>query len=346
MTSFSKKVKKELSEINNLKNKTLDWFELLGYSLTNSSKEFTTESKYNINRYARILDNIGVDDYNISVSGKNFTIKTKKKLDEILKEKNPKEYNNIFNNEETEGKKQKENFELLNNNRDLNEKKNIERLNEIRDSNEKNKKENLESLNNNKNDERFQINEDEKKAIIRGAFLGSGTISEPRKAYHLEIYFKDEKSLSFCIKILTSYNVNVKSIRQNKNILYIEEGESISNFLAFVGAKKSVLEFEDTRVVKEIRNNVNRQLNLENANLNKTILSSVKQINYIKLIKKKNKFNELTEKEKKLAEIRLKNPDASLEELRKMLGENISKSGVSHRMKKIEELAKNLENEK
>lgn len=313
MTSFSKKVKKELSEINNLKNKTLDWFELLGYSLTNSSKEFTTESKYNINRYARILDNIGVDDYNISVSGKNFTIKTKKKLDEILKEKNPKEYNNIFNNEETEGKKQKEN---------------------------------LESLNNNKNDERLQISEDEKKAIIRGAFLGSGTISEPRKAYHLEIYFKDEKSLSFCIKILTSYNVNVKSIRQNKNILYIEEGESISNFLALVGAKKSVLEFEDTRVVKEIRNNVNRQLNLENANLNKTILSSVKQINYIKLIKKKNKFNELTEKEKKLAEIRLKNPDASLEELRKMLGENISKSGVSHRMKKIEELAKSLENEK
>lgn len=313
MTSFSKKVKKELSEINNLSNKTLDWFELLGYSLTNSSKEFTTESKYNINRYARILENVGVDDYNISVSGKNFTIKTKKKLDEILKEKNTKEYNNIFNNEETEEKKQKENFE---------------------------------SLNNNKNDERFQINEDEKKAIIRGAFLGSGTISEPRKAYHLEIYFKDENSLSFCIKILTSYYVNVKSIRQNKNILYIEEGESISNFLAFVGAKKSVLEFEDTRVVKEIRNNVNRQLNLENANLNKTILSSVKQINYIKLIKKKNKFNDLTEKEKKLAEIRLKNPDASLEELRKMLGENISKSGVSHRMKKIEELAKNLENEK
>lgn len=310
MTSFSKKVKKELSEINNLSNKTLDWFELLGYSLTNSSKEFTTESKYNINRYARILDNVGVDDYNISVSGKNFTIKTKKKLDEILKEKNPKEYNNIFNSEE------------------------------------KNKKENLESLNNNKNDESLHINEDEKKSIIRGAFLGSGTISEPRKSYHLEIYFKDEKSLSFCIKILTSYNVNVKSIRQNKNILYIEEGESISNFLAFVGAKKSVLEFEDTRVVKEIRNNVNRQLNLENANLNKTILSSVKQINYIKLIKKKNKFNELTEKEKKLAEIRLKNPDASLEELKKMLGENISKSGVSHRMKKIEELAKNLENEK
>ena len=293
MTSFSKKVKKELSEINNLSNKTLDWFELLGYSLTISSKDFTTESKYNINRYARILENVGIEEYNISVSGNNFTIKIKENLNVILKEKNLKEYCKIFDNECSNS---------------------------------------------------IQLEEKEKKAIIRGTFLGSGTISEPKKAYHLEIYFKDEKSLDFCLDILSSYNINVKSIKQNKYILYIEEGESISNFLAFVGAKKSMLEFEDTRVVKEIRNNVNRQLNLENANLNKTILSSVKQINYIKLIKKKNKFNELSEKEKKLAEIRLKNPDASLEELRRMLGEDISKSGVSHRLKKIEELGKNLEN--
>ena len=293
MTSFSKKVKKELSEINNLSNKTLDWFELLGYSLTISSKDFTTESKYNINRYARILENVGIEEYNISVSGNNFTIKIKENLNVILKEKNLKEYCKIFDNECGNS---------------------------------------------------IQLEEKEKKAIIRGTFLGSGTISEPKKAYHLEIYFKDEKSLDFCLDILSSYNINVKSIKQNKYILYIEEGESISNFLAFVGAKKSMLEFEDTRVVKEIRNNVNRQLNLENANLNKTILSSVKQINYIKLIKKKNKFNELSEKEKKLAEIRLKNPDASLEELRRMLGEDISKSGVSHRLKKIEELGKNLEN--
>ena len=241
MTSFSKKVKKELSEINNLSNKTLDWFELLGYSLTISSKDFTTESKYNINRYARILENVGIEEYNISVSGNNFTIKIKENLNVILKEKNLKEYCKIFDNECGNS---------------------------------------------------IQLEEKEKKAIIRGTFLGSGTISEPKKAYHLEIYFKDEKSLDFCLDILSSYNINVKSIKQNKYILYIEEGESISNFLAFVGAKKSMLEFEDTRVVKEIRNNVNRQLNLENANLNKTILSSVKQINYIKLIKKKNKFNE------------------------------------------------------
>lgn len=301
MTSFSKKVKKELSEINNLSNKTLDWFELFGYSLTNSSKEFITESKYNINRYARILDNVGVNDYNIGISGKNFAIKTKKTLDDVLREKNAIEYDKIMNNTDC-GK------------------------------------------NDHSNERNFLIDENADKAIIRGAFLGSGTISDPRKGYHLEIYFKDEKSLYIAIGILNYYNINVKSIEQKKWILYIEEGESISNFLAFVGAKNSVLEFEETRVVKEIRNNVNRQINLENANLNKTILSSVKQINYIKLIKKKNRFNELSDKERKLAEIRLKNPDASLDDLRKMLGENISKSGVSHRMKKIERLAEKLEN--
>ena len=301
MTSFSKKVKKELSEINNLSNKTLDWYELFGYSLTNSSKEFITESKYNINRYARILDNVGVNDYNIGISGKNFAIKTKKTLDDVLRGKNAIEYDKIMNNADC-GK------------------------------------------NNHSNERIFLIDENADKAIIRGAFLGSGTISDPRKGYHLEIYFKDEKSLYIAIGILNYYNINVKSIEQKKWILYIEEGESISNFLAFVGAKNSVLEFEETRVVKEIRNNVNRQINLENANLNKTILSSVKQINYIKLIKKKNRFNELSDKERKLAEIRLKNPDASLDDLRKMLGENISKSGVSHRMKKIERLAEKLEN--
>ena len=131
-----------MSEINNLSNKTLDWFELLGYSLTNSSKEFTTESKYNINRYAKILDNVGVNNYTISISGNNFTIKTKKELNEILEENNQKEYYKIFNNEGY--------IDL-------------------------------------------QLDEDAKKAIIRGTFLGSGTISEPKKAYHLEIYFKDEK---------------------------------------------------------------------------------------------------------------------------------------------------------
>lgn len=295
--TFSKKVKKELSELNNLSNKELTYLELYGYSLTFSSKEFVTESRYNINRYARLLSNVGIEDYKINVSGNNFSITTKKKIEDILTK------------------------------------------------------------------ETIVKNEEEEKAILRGAFLGSGTITEPKNAYHLEIRFKDEKSMQECQKILEKYYIKtnviladkieinetkkpqIKKGKSNKKyILYIEEGDSISNFLALIGAKKSMLEFEETRVLKEISNNINRQNNLENANLSKTIASSVKQINYIKLIKKRNKFNELSEKEQNLAELRLKNPDASLEELRKMLGEDISKSGINHRIKKIEELGKSLEN--
>lgn len=295
--TFSKKVKKELSELNNLSNKELTYLELYGYSLTFSSKEFVTESRYNINRYARLLSNVGIEDYKINVSGNNFSITTKKKIEDILTK------------------------------------------------------------------ETIVKNEEEEKAILRGAFLGSGTITEPKNAYHLEIRFKDEKSMQECQKILEKYYIKtnviladkieinetkkpqIKKGKSNKKyILYIEEGDSISNFLALIGAKKSMLEFEETRVLKEISNNINRQNNLENANLSKTIALSVKQINYIKLIKKRNKFNELSEKEQNLAELRLKNPDASLEELRKMLGEDISKSGINHRIKKIEELGKSLEN--
>lgn len=196
-------------------------------------------------------------------------------------------------------------------------------------------------------------NEAEENVLLRNFFLESGTITEPKLAYHLGIRLKDEVSLEVCKKILEKYDIKTNVILADTNnssnkkyVLYIEEGDSISNFLALIGAKKSMLEFEETRVLKEISNNVNRQNNLENANLSRTITSSVKQINYIKLIKKKNKFNELSEKEQNLAELRLKNPDASLEELRKMLGEDISKSGINHRMKKIEELGKSLENEK
>ena len=122
----------------------------------------------------------------------------------------------------------------------------------------------------------------------------------------------------------------------------MKDGEDIANFLAFIGANKAVLNFEDIRVLRDIRNNVNRIVNCETANLNKVIKTSVKQIEDIKLIKKKNKFNNLSEKEKELAELRIKNPDATLTELGKMLKKPIGKSGVNHRLKAISELAEEL----
>ena len=134
--------------------------------------------------------------------------------------------------------------------------------------------------------------------------------------------------------------------RENKYIVYIEEGESISNFLAYIGANKSVLKFENTRVIKEVRNKVNRLVNCETANLNKTINTSVKQIEDIKYLKQIKKFNELTEKEQELANLRIENPNASLQELGEMLDIKLSKSGVNHRLASIMKKASNYKNEK
>ena len=138
--------------------------------------------------------------------------------------------------------------------------------------------------------------------------------------------------------ILTS-TVSVAALSQK---VYIKDGENISKFLAFIGANKSVLDFEETRVMKDMRNQVNRIVNCETYNLNKVVASSVKQIDDIKLIKKHNKFDTLTDKERELAKLRLDNPNATLKELGEML--EISKSGVGHRFEHIAQIAEELRN--
>ena len=125
-------------------------------------------------------------------------------------------------------------------------------------------------------------------------------------------------------------------------ITYIKDGEDIVNFLALIGANNAVLRFEEARVLKDARNNVNRIVNCETANLNKTLDASNNQIKNIKFLKQQNKFNSLPEELKEIALIRLKNPDISYEEIGKMLKKPISKSGVSHRLKKINQIAEEL----
>ena len=129
-------------------------------------------------------------------------------------------------------------------------------------------------------------------------------------------------------------------VKKNKIILYLKEGEEISKLLALIGANKAVLKFEEIRVIKDTRNNINRLVNCETANLNKTINASVKQIEAIKKLKASKKFNNLDDGLKELAELRIKNPDATYEELGKMLSKPIGKSGVSHRLEKIVEISK------
>ena len=178
---------------------------------------------------------------------------------------------------------------------------------------------------------------------IREAFIKSGSMNDPNKKYHLEIMFKSKKKAEEMQILLNNFNINAKIIKREKDyMLYLKDGEEISEFLALIGANSSVIKFEEIRVLKETRNDINRLVNCETANLNKTINAAVKQIDDIKLIKKKRKFSSLPENLQEIAELRVANPDVSLVELGKMLKEPIGKSGVNHRLKKISAIAEDL----
>lgn len=188
------------------------------------------------------------------------------------------------------------------------------------------------------------VKDDEiRKNIIKGAFLGAGSVTDPEKNYHLEINFGDRKNAEFILNLCKEYEIEFKIIENDsKYIIYIKEGEQISKFLACIGANKAVLKFEDIRIYKEMKNNVNRIVNMETANLNKTIDAAILQIDDIKLIQSKNKFDDLPEELKEVALLRVENPEASLKELGEMLSTPLSKSGVNHRLKKIQEFADEL----
>ena len=194
------------------------------------------------------------------------------------------------------------------------------------------------------NTKEIQIENDvEDKALVRGCFLGSGSINNPENKYHMEIIFKYQEGADFVLNILEKYNIHFKLLEKKVNYsIYSKDGEEISKFLAFIGANSAVLKFEDIRVYRDMRNNVNRIVNCETANLTKTVGAAVKQIEAIKLIKEKGKFESLTESLKEMAELRLKYPESSLMELGKLADPQIGKSGVNHRLKAIVEIAEEL----
>ena len=186
--------------------------------------------------------------------------------------------------------------------------------------------------------------ESEQKAFVRGCFLGSGSINNPQNKYHIEIILKDLNIANDVIIILKEYNIIFKVLEQNnhnkkKVSIYSKDGEEISKFLAFIEASSCVLKFEEIRVYRDMRNNVNRVVNCETANLAKTVDAAVKQINAIKKLQETGKFNELPDNLKELAKLRVENPEASLTELGQMLKEPIGKSGVNYRLKSIMKFA-------
>ena len=276
--SFSQEVKEELSKISNLANKQEVKLEFLGYlTSSNVSDEknfirFSTENEYNIDRYAKLIRNINIEDFKIDVNGKIFFIDINKKKLETL-----------------------EKFDF-----------NTKKIEDIR-------------------------------PFIRGLFMGSGSINNPEKKYHLECGIKEEKDILKIINLLRKFDINFKS---NNKTIYTKEGEEISKFLAFIGANKAVLKFEEIRVQRHMNNKVNRLVNCKSANLNKVLNASVEQINAIKKLKETGQFEKLNDSLKEIAKLRLEFPDISLVELGQKLSIPIGKSGVNYRLNKIIKISK------
>ena len=277
--SFSTELKEEISKTENLSNKEAVKYELLGYLISSnitqekSKTKFSTENEYNINRFSRLLSNIGINDYDISIQGKLFVI--------------------TVNSEQI---------------------KLIEYVQEL--------------------------SNDQIKWLIRGTYLGAGSINNPEKKYHLEIGIAQKEDAERLIEYLKLFGIKSNVIEKgNQYSIYIKDGEEISKFLALVGANKSVLKFEEIRVQREMNNKINRIVNCETANLNKTINASIEQVEAIRKLKQSGNFERLDEPLKEIAELRLENPNASLIELGKMLKKPVGKSGVNYRLKKIMEIA-------
>lgn len=195
-------------------------------------------------------------------------------------------------------------------------------------------------------DEKMVETDDEKRAYIRGAFLGGGSVTNPEKNYHLEFVTHSEEYAHDLCELINSCGLNSKVIqRKNSFIVYIKEGEQIVDILNIMGAHSCLLELENIRIMKEMRNNVNRLVNCETANLSKTVNAAVRQVESIKLIQSKIGLKRLPQNLREIAELRLEYPDESLKELGEMLTPPVGKSGVNHRLRKIEKIAEELRSE-
>ena len=270
--SFSTELKEELSKTENLSNKEAVKYELLGYLISSNISEennkikFSTENEYNINRFSRLLSNMDINNYDITIQGKIFIITVNAKT--------------------------------------------------------------VKSMQYDKN-----LNQNQIKWVIKGAYLGAGSINNPEKKYHLEMGFTKKEDAEKIIEYLKYFNIKSNIIEKNNQYaMYIKDGEEISKFLALLGANKSVLKFEEIRVQREMNNKINRIVNCETANLNKTINASIEQVEAIRKLKSSGEFEKMNESLKE-------NPNASLLELGKMSKKPVGKSGVNYRLKKIMEIA-------
>lgn len=182
-----------------------------------------------------------------------------------------------------------------------------------------------------------------KRAFIRGAFLAAGSISDPNKSYHYEIVCEYEEDAVQMQELLKFFNLDAKIIQRKRNyVTYIKEGNNITDVLNIMGAFVSQMKLYNVMILKGMRNDVNRKVNCETANLNKTIEAAVKQIRDIEYVRDTVGLESLSDGLREVAEIRLKNPDMKLKDIGELLNPPVGKSGVNHRLRKISELAQKL----
>jgi len=182
-----------------------------------------------------------------------------------------------------------------------------------------------------------------KRAYLRGVFLARGSVSNPGSSYHLEMVFPAYDLAVDVRRLAESQGVSFRlTERKNTYLLYLKDSEQIVDFIRIMGANYALLEFENVRIYKSMRNQINRQVNCETANLEKTLEASWRQVENISRLIERLTVDGLPEQLRELAVLRLDYPDSSLKELGEMMSPPLSKSGVAYRMRKLEELSKRL----
>ena len=191
-----------------------------------------------------------------------------------------------------------------------------------------------------------------RRSYLRGMFLGAGSINNPEGNYHLELIINNSLFAREVVKLMDQFHNRSEehtselqakiSLRKKSYIVYLKESEQIAAFLNIIGAHRTLLEFENIRVIKDMRNKVNRLVNCDTANLKKAVEASLRQIKQIKLIEERIGLNKLSPRLREIARLRLENPDSNLKELGEMLDPPVGKSGVNHRLRKIEAIAEKI----
>lgn len=183
-----------------------------------------------------------------------------------------------------------------------------------------------------------------KRAYLRGAFLGGGSVSDPEKTYHLEFVTHSLDHSESLKDLINSFELNAKIVERKGNyVVYLKEGDQVVDLLNIIGAHNALLDLENVRIYKQMRNDVNRIVNCETANLSKIVDAAIRQIENIQYIKDTVGLGYLPPNLAQIAELRLEYQDASLKELGEMLSPSIGKSGVNHRLRKIDEIANKLQ---